>query len=47
MLLEVIATTLSDAVMAERYGADRIELITGISEGGLKKCAMLSLSRSG
>lgn len=35
MLLEVIATTLSDAVLAERYGADRIELITGISEGGL------------
>lgn len=33
MLLEVIATTLSDAVLAERYGADRIELITGISEG--------------
>ncbi|WP_375105006.1 copper homeostasis protein CutC [Paenibacillus sp. RS8] len=35
MLLEVIATTLSDAVLAEQYGADRIELITGISEGGL------------
>lgn len=35
MLLEVIATTLSDAVLAERYGADRIELITAISEGGL------------
>ncbi|WP_339269190.1 copper homeostasis protein CutC [Paenibacillus sp. FSL R5-0470] len=35
MILEVIATTLSDAVLAERYGADRIELITGISEGGL------------
>lgn len=35
MLLEVIATTLSDAVLAERNGADRIELITGISEGGL------------
>lgn len=35
MLLEVIATTLSDAVLAERYGADRIELITGICEGGL------------
>ncbi|WNS41142.1 copper homeostasis protein CutC [Paenibacillus sp. MMS20-IR301] len=35
MLLEVIATTVSDAVTAERYGADRIELITGILEGGL------------
>ncbi|MEK5034372.1 copper homeostasis protein CutC [Paenibacillus sp. FSL R7-0302] len=35
MLLEVIATTVSDAVIAERYGADRIELITGILEGGL------------
>lgn len=34
-LLEVIATTVSDAVTAERYGADRIELITGIREGGL------------
>ncbi|MNC33778.1 Copper homeostasis protein CutC [compost metagenome] len=35
MLLEVIATTVGDAVTAERCGADRIELITGISEGGL------------
>ncbi|OKP83591.1 copper homeostasis protein [Paenibacillus sp. P3E] len=35
MLLEVIATTVSDAVIAERNGADRIELITGIREGGL------------
>ncbi|CQR53392.1 copper homeostasis protein CutC [Paenibacillus riograndensis] len=35
MLLEVIATTVKDAVIAERYGADRIELITGIREGGL------------
>lgn len=35
MLLEVIATTVSDAVLAERHGADRIELISGISEGGL------------
>lgn len=35
MLLEVIATTVNDAVIAERHGADRIELITGISEGGL------------
>ncbi|MDF9842124.1 MULTISPECIES: copper homeostasis protein CutC [unclassified Paenibacillus] len=35
MLLEVIATTVNDAVTAERHGADRIELITGILEGGL------------
>ncbi|MEC0093516.1 copper homeostasis protein CutC [Paenibacillus macquariensis] len=35
MLLEVIATTVGDAIMAERGGADRIELITAIREGGL------------
>ncbi|WP_310831693.1 copper homeostasis protein CutC [Paenibacillus pedocola] len=35
MLLEVIATTVEDAVTAEQCGADRIELITSISEGGL------------
>ncbi|KUP26216.1 copper homeostasis protein CutC [Paenibacillus sp. DMB5] len=35
MLLEVIATTVNDAVTAERHGADRIELITGMLEGGL------------
>ncbi|WP_438495690.1 copper homeostasis protein CutC [Paenibacillus sp. IHBB 3054] len=35
MLLEVIATTVNDAVLAERHGADRIELISGILEGGL------------
>ncbi|WP_019913065.1 copper homeostasis protein CutC [Paenibacillus sp. HW567] len=35
MLLEVIATTVADAVIAEGYGADRIELITAIREGGL------------
>ncbi|WP_422657891.1 copper homeostasis protein CutC [Paenibacillus sp. EC2-1] len=35
MLLEVIATTLQDAVVAEECGADRIELITAITEGGL------------
>lgn len=34
MLLEVIATTVNDAVLAERHGADRIELISGILEGG-------------
>jgi copper homeostasis protein len=35
MLLEVIATTVKDALLAEQSGADRIELITGILEGGL------------
>jgi len=35
MLLEIIATTVKDAVIAEQGGADRIELITAISEGGL------------
>lgn len=35
MLLEVIATTVKDALVAEQSGADRIELITGILEGGL------------
>lgn len=34
-LLEVIATTVSDARAAERGGADRLELITAIGEGGL------------
>ncbi|MEH7512412.1 copper homeostasis protein CutC [Gottfriedia acidiceleris] len=35
MLLEVIATTLKDALDAEKFGANRIELVTGIKEGGL------------
>ncbi|AYK05540.1 copper homeostasis protein CutC [Brevibacillus laterosporus] len=35
MILEVIATTLDDAKRAEAGGADRLELITGIREGGL------------
>lgn len=35
MILEVIATTLDDAKRAEAGGADRLELITGIVEGGL------------
>ncbi|WP_026677389.1 copper homeostasis protein CutC [Fictibacillus gelatini] len=35
MVLEVIATTAGDAKIAEKGGADRIELITGILEGGL------------
>ncbi|RUS47648.1 copper homeostasis protein CutC [Cohnella sp. AR92] len=35
MLLEVIATNLADAIAAERSGAQRIELVTGMLEGGL------------
>lgn len=35
MVLEVIATTVEDAKRAERGGADRIELISGILEGGV------------
>jgi copper homeostasis protein len=35
MLLEVIATSVRDVIAAERSGADRIELITGMLEGGL------------
>jgi copper homeostasis protein len=35
MILEVIAISISDVEAAERYGADRIELVTGIAEGGL------------
>lgn len=35
MLVEVIATTVEDARRAEQGGADRIELITGILEGGV------------
>ncbi len=35
VLLEVIATTLSDARLAEQAGADRLELVTGMAEGGL------------
>lgn len=35
MILEVIATNASEAKMAEQSGADRIELITTMLEGGL------------
>lgn len=34
-MLEVIATSVLDAQLAEMYGADRIELISGIAEGGV------------
>lgn len=35
MRLEVIATCMDDALTAEANGADRLELITAITEGGL------------
>ena len=35
IMLEVIATTLSDVHAAQQSGADRIELITAFAEGGL------------
>ncbi|MDU4694900.1 MAG: copper homeostasis protein CutC [Paenibacillus sp.] len=35
MLLEVIVTCVEDAIIAEANGADRLELITAITEGGL------------
>ncbi|HEY3598157.1 MAG TPA: copper homeostasis protein CutC [Paraburkholderia sp.] len=35
VLLEVIATTVADAKWAERAGADRLELVTAMGEGGL------------
>lgn len=34
MLLEVIATCVEDAVVAEENGADRLELITAMTKGG-------------
>jgi len=35
MILEVIATCVEDALTVEASGADRIELITAVTEGGL------------
>lgn len=35
MKLEIIATSLADAIAAERSGADRLELCVALSEGGL------------
>jgi len=34
-MLEIIATSLADAIAAERSGADRLELCVALSEGGL------------
>ncbi|MBP1991987.1 copper homeostasis protein CutC [Paenibacillus eucommiae] len=35
MILEVIATSVLDAKLAQEYGVNRIELISGIMEGGV------------
>ncbi|WP_088044034.1 copper homeostasis protein CutC [Bacillus sp. EAC] len=35
MILEVIATNVKDAIDAEKFGANRLELVTGMMEGGL------------
>lgn len=35
MIIEIIAQNVEDAVSAEKNGADRLELVTAISEGGL------------
>lgn len=35
MIIEVIATTLQEALDVEKFGADRIELISNFEEGGL------------
>lgn len=35
MILEVIATTVEESIVAANHGADRIELISAMSEGGL------------
>jgi len=34
-MLEIIATCIDDAIKIEQYGGKRIELVTGLSEGGL------------
>jgi copper homeostasis protein len=35
MFIEFIATTLEDAILIEQSGADRIELVSALTEGGL------------
>jgi copper homeostasis protein len=35
VLLDFIAVTVEDAVLIEKSGADRIELVSGLTEGGL------------
>lgn len=35
MYIEFIATTIEDALLIEKSGADRIELVSALAEGGL------------
>lgn len=35
MLIEYIATSIEDAISIEKSGADRIELVSGLTEGGI------------
>lgn len=35
MLIEFIAVTVEDAILIEKSGADRIELVSGLTEGGI------------
>lgn len=35
MLVEYIATSIKDAILIEKSGADRIELVSGLTEGGI------------
>lgn len=42
MLIEVIATNLEEALLAEKFGADRIELIHAFTDGGLSPALELS-----
>ena len=42
MLVEVIATNLEEALLAEKFGAHRVELIHAFTDGGLSPCLELS-----
>jgi copper homeostasis protein len=42
MIIEIIATNLEEAILAEQYGANRIELIHNFAEGGLSPNLQLS-----
>lgn len=42
MIVEVIVTSLSEAILAEKYGANRLELIASFTDGGLSPNLELS-----
>lgn len=42
MLIEIIVTSLDEAIQAEKYGANRLELIHGFEQGGLSPQLQLS-----